>query len=1170
MNYKLNRVFLKKYGILLSMCICLFNLTLSAQKFTYVKTQTLDPGICEIILDTFYVLPSSIVLSEFGSGIKVPDSLYVFDINASTLFLSDSLCRKNISYLVSYKALRLPLNYTVFHKDLSTYSQLKDTTHRYVVSPAKPFSLYDNDGLIKQGSISRGLSLGNTQGGALQSSLDIRLSGKLNNDVDVLAVITDSNIPLQPEGNTQQLQEFDKVFIELGKNKTGLRVGDIDLNNQEGYFMKYSKKTTGGMFYTSVISDRTHTAADSSNQSVIFSGGISKGKFARNSFLGVTGNQGPYRLTGAENEMFIMILAGTERVYINGELMTRGSNYDYIIDYNTAELSFTAHRLITGDHRIIIEFEYSDKNYVRSLFSGHYEYTDDKAIFRLNIYSEQDARNQPLQQTLDEDDKFILQQAGDNPFAAIVPGWDSLGFTGDYVMYAMIDTLGYDSVFVYSVHPDVAVYKVSFSFVGEGKGNYVQDRNSANGRVFKWIQPLAGVSQGNHEPFIALVTPKKQQLITTSFHYKLSEKADAGVELALSNQDLNTFSSIDNRDNSGTAGRFFFRHLSGLKKDSLRSEFSLLKEISYEFTEARFVSVDRFRPVEFNREWNITANDLKSNDHIASGKITLLKNKTELLSLQSDYLVKSGFFNGNKNQLNFDIRKRILKIRNQLMYMNSDRRTFQTSFFKQKGSVAVSKGFLTTGCNFEQEINIFRLPDQQLLSNSYNFFEYEPFVMSSSDTSKILFRAWYKQRNTKLASSEHFKDAFISRETGARISTNLSSPNMLSLTGAYRLTNVRDSLLTTIRNDQTILSRLENNLNFFKGVITSFLYYEVGSGLESKKDFSYLEVAPGQGQYTWIDYNQNGVKELDEFEPANYPDEANFIRILLPSNDYIRTYTLQFSETFVLEPSRSWKTDSALVKKFVSRFSNRLQYTFNKKTISDNITDRFFPIPGSLNDTSLISVNSTFSNTVFFNRAHPVFNFRYRYSDNMNKSLLVHGFESRRIIMNEIQTVWNMTSEFGTDLVFRSGTKNNESELSQSRSFHIRYIECIPGLNYQPSVKHRYSVFSRYRVSENTFAGNNEKAVILSVGPEVRLPLQDKHTLHFRLTYHQITYNHSTSTPVAFEMLESLEPGKNFTWNLMLQYSVNRSLIINFMYEGRQPEGKKTIHFGTVHLKAML
>lgn len=1140
------------------------------QNVRMLKTKILSTDTCQFMLDTLYVLPASIVLKNAETGLQVPDSLYVFDFNSSVLAFSDTLCNMKTNFVVMFKTIMLPVNFSVFHKDYSLFTEKKDTSFQYQVPDYKPFNPYNQDGLVKQGAISRGISLGNTRGGSLQSSLDLRLSGRLNNDIDILAVITDNNIPIQPEGNTQQLQEFDKVFIELRKHSTGLRVGDIDLLKPAGYFLNYSKKSQGGLFYTTIKSDKTITESDSSQQSVLVSGGISKGKFSRNTFQGVNGNQGPYRLTGAENEMFIMILAGTERVFINGEQMNRGNNYDYVIDYNTAELTFTANRIITSDHRIVIEFEYSDKHYVRSLFTGQYEYTDSRATFRLNVYSEQDARNQPLQQILDEEEKFVLQLAGDNPLEAVVPGWDSLEFSGDYVMYAMIDTLGYDSIFVYSTNPTQAVYRVNFSFVGEGNGNYIPDQNTANGRVFKWVQPAQGTPSGHYDPIITLVTPKKQQMVSTAFTYKISERAETGIELALSNQDMNTFSSIDNQNNTGTAGRIFFRHTSLLNKDTVSKTLSLLKEVSYEFTEARFIAVDRFRPVEFYRDWNISATSEQSNEHMVTAKFSLMKNKLQLGLLQSDYLLKSGYFNGLRNQLNIDLRHNIFRIRNQAMYMYSDRTLFKTSFFKQKGTVSSRLNFVTIGTGFEQEVNMFRIPDQQLMSGSYNFFEFEPFLTSVSDTSKVLFRIWYKQRTTQNASSGHLRKSIISNETGIRLSSSFSSPNKFSLTGGYRSTTVKDTALTGMKNDHTIISKLENNLHLFQGVVTSFMFYEIGSGLESKKEFSFMEVQPGQGNFTWIDYNQNGIKELNEFETANYQDEANYIKILLPSNEYVRSYTLQFHESLNFEPLPSWKTDSALYKRIISLFSNRFQYSLNKNTNSELAGERFLPLDISVNDTSLIMLSSSLNNTLFFNRAHPVFHVRYRYSDNINKSLLIHGFESRQITMNEIQIVWNMTKSLGSDIVFRSGNKSSDSELSPNRSFHLNFLEITPGFNFQPSLKHRYSVISRYKVSENHLSGNDEKAVIFSVGPEIRFPLQDKHIVHFRLTYHLITFNAPTSSPIAYEMLESLEPGQNFTWNLMLQYVVNRSFQINFMYEGRRSEGKKTIHFGTIQLKAIL
>lgn len=339
------------------LCLCSF----SQEQTSNYKTKKV--AVRDSILVDSISINSSRFLVKLKSGTTVDSSFYKIDFSRAVLTFKKPIEADSI--IIEY--LRYPDFLTRTYKLLDKSIIVENTSNLdklYKLSqPSETNNFVPFDGLVTSGSISRGVTIGNNQNSVLNSELDLQISGRLNDKVSLRASIQDANIPLQESGYSQRLDEFDQIFIELYSDSWNIRAGDIDLQNSESYFGKFSKRVQG-LFVNANLSN------DESKTNLFAAGALVRGQFSSSVFKGQEGNQGPYKLQGQNGELFVLIVSGSETVYVNGIALERGENKDYIIDYNAGEIIFNATYPITSEMRITVDYQFSDRNYSRFVGYG--------------------------------------------------------------------------------------------------------------------------------------------------------------------------------------------------------------------------------------------------------------------------------------------------------------------------------------------------------------------------------------------------------------------------------------------------------------------------------------------------------------------------------------------------------------------------------------------------------------------------------------------------------------------------------------------------------------------------------------------------------------------------------------------------------------------------------
>lgn len=444
-----------------------------------------------------------------------------------------------------------------------------------------PYKSNSNDAMIATGSVYRTLILSPKGSSEFSGGLQMQIQGQLNQNLQVSGVLTDESIPIQPEGTTESINEIDKIYMQILHPNFQFEAGDIDAIFDQGKYTNISKRLVG-------LKNNFNTGRWSGTS--VFAG--SKGRYRQKEFKGEEAKQGPYFLDSETGNRNIVVLAGSERVYLNGKHLLRGEDRDYIMSYSAGELHFTPQNIIHSDSDILIEYQYSDFQFAQNVYGSSLSgASTDKGNITITWLNEADQINGSALNLADQEIE-ILKASGDQDALVSEAFIDS---SGDYIYF------NEEFIYMPDEQLDQVHYNVTFSNDNE-HGAYIRQLTE-NGKIYySYIDASSRNDQIDlYSPDRIISKPVNTQCFELSGQYHISPSSQLEFSTAFSDWDKNTLSALDDDDNHGLA-----YHVKLVNEETrITKQSALFYSMASRKLQKQFNTVQREREPQFYTEWNL-------------------------------------------------------------------------------------------------------------------------------------------------------------------------------------------------------------------------------------------------------------------------------------------------------------------------------------------------------------------------------------------------------------------------------------------------------------------------------------------------------------------------------------------------------------------------------------
>jgi hypothetical protein len=1024
--------------------------------------------------------------------------------------------------------------------------------------------------LETRGSITRGVSAGTGRDARVESGLRLQVAGNLTPGIRLDASLTDEDTPLVPEGVTRQLDQFDRIRIGVEGRAGRVELGDFDARLDGTLFGRLHRRLQGAGVTSKPLSMRSGPVQ------VTAGAAISRGIFRSMPLSVIDGVQGPYRLTGDAGERFILVIPGTERVYLDGQQLEAGPEGDYVLDHATAELTFTARQIMRAGQRVTVEFEYTTQRFSRTLAfaqaTGTWQSASGRPLLAWGVSSIREADGDAFVDELGLSAADSLAVASSSGGTVRVDGatevlYDPLApFTQYFRVEGPDGRVVYEEVGRTPLEGE-PVYRVIFSFSGQGEGDYERVAGLSGNVAYRY----RGEGQGAYAPERTLPVPVAKTLSAVNLRTTRLPFVEVGADWGFAALDRNRLSAAP----AATEGAHAWGVSASSKGVAIGGGWVWSVDGRLAGREAAFETFERSRDVDFLRQWNLPLTSLNANGALIEGQN------------ERQGRVRSRWAGPDSTGIDASWQRLTLGAAIEAERFDGRIRLMPRPGWRVRASAAQvrTEGVVPDEFASRRRILGARLVWQPEQARWSRWVEWERERYRGADPkgsgSLALerripvdafrvgadgsFGAWtigvQAEERREQVRPENAFEAWDYRTVQGQLGWQPSRRWRTSLVGGWRgrspAASLPDAASSAKNVDRTLLLTWLGQGGTASG--HRFRWnYDVRAEQTATQQEIYLRTGPERGSYVWVDANGDRVIQEDEFLPESLPGEGEYARVLFPSDSLESVTTASLGLGYEHVPQRT--TPSWM------RFSLKSNVEVSETSRDPDRAAVALLRPGATRVEGQ-TVNGRFrvSQQVGLTPLDPDRDVDVSLVRVRALAALATGSQKNRLDeatlrwREALSRRWDVTGEV------RSAVDGSTSSRYASRTYDITRTAWQPGLVFKPG---------RWRLHGRWVRSTASESVTASRVSSNRIPLEallagSRYSWRGGAEWARTRVRGGQAVGLQlFELTEGRGAGTSWMWNLRLEARITEVVTASLHYDGRQPEGSRTLHTGSFQLSA--